>query len=260
MVAHPFASLLLFYAAFICSPFVGTDLAARAPSQDALIEWQSFERQVRDGQIDKEVARSKLPEIMARLKNYAAAYPFLDNSNWTFPVKGYDKHSIGGRNGNGFQPDIYYGQSAIKGYDFFDGNKHGGHPAHDIFVRDRNQDGLDDTTMKPIEVVTMTTSLVIGVANDWKSGSLLRGGNVAWLYNPLLGMIFYYAHLDRISVKPGEFLKEGMPIGTVGRTGAAANEGRSQTHLHLMVLKYESGRLTPYDFHPHLSGNLHPPE
>jgi len=249
------AGFFLLSAALICSPFVGTNSAARASSQDALIDWQSFERQVRDGRIEKDVARWKLPEIMAHLKNYAAVYPFLNNSKWTFPVRGYDNRSVGGQNGDGFQPDIYYGRSAIEGYDFFDGNKHGGHPAHDIFVRDRNQDGLDDTTGKPIEIVTMTASLVIGVVTDWKPGSVLRGGNVAWLYNPVLGMIFYYAHLNTICVKPGEFLKQGAPIGTVGRTGAAANEKRSPTHLHLMVLKYDSGSLTPYDFYKYLADN-----
>ena len=55
----------------------------------------------------------------------------------TFHDRGYGPGSIGGVRGSGFRP---------KGYDFYDGNRHGGHPAHDIFVQDADQDALDDAT------------------------------------------------------------------------------------------------------------------
>ena len=126
---------------------------------------------------------------------------------------------------------------------------------HDIFIRDKDQNNLDDKTGKPVEVVAMVDSVIIGTEEGWKRGSNLRGGNVIWLYNPSLDMVFYYAHLDQISVKRGDVVKGGTVLGTIGRTGAAASEKRSPTHLHHMVLKYENRILNPYNYYSELAKN-----
>ena len=39
------------------------------------------------------------------------------------------------------------------GFDLFDMDVKGSHPAHDLFVYDKNQDNLDDRTWKPVEVL-----------------------------------------------------------------------------------------------------------
>ena len=83
-----------------------------------------------------------------------------------------------------FQPDAVYGPSGKKGYDFFDGNKHGGHPAYDIFIRDKNRDCLDDKTGKPVNALAMEDCAELSVNTGWSRGSAIRGGNYVWLYNP----------------------------------------------------------------------------
>ncbi len=212
-------------------------------------DWQKFELAVRDGAIDKAAAKKALPAIMAQLETLARHYSFAYGQNWIFPVPGYDLSAIAGKNGNLYRPDIVYGSSPVKGYDFFDGNNHGGHPAHDIIIRDTDQDCLDDRTNKPVAVVAVADCLVLGTHTGWQPGSPLRGGNVAWLYNPNLQMVFYYAHLDKVMVKPGQLLKAGEVIGTIGRTGFSAEKKDSPTHLHLMVLQYQDNQLKPFNFY-----------
>lgn len=211
--------------------------------------WQKFETSVRDGLIDKTTARRDLPVIMAAVEDLARHYSFTPRGRWVFPVAGYSLSAIAGKNGNDYQPDIIYGVSPIKGYDFFDGNRHGGHPAHDIFIRDNNQDCLDDHTHKPVAAVAAVDCLVLETYTGWYSASQLRGGNVVWLYNPNLKMIFYYAHLDKVMVKPGQFLKAGEVIGTIGRTGFSAYKKTSPTHLHLMLLQYLDYKFKPVNYY-----------
>ncbi|MDD5492566.1 MAG: M23 family metallopeptidase, partial [bacterium] len=207
---------------------------------------------VRDGQIDKTAARKVLPVIMAQVETQARRYSFAYGQNWIFPVQGSGVNDIAGNNGDLYQPDIVYGVSPVKGYDFFDGNKHGGHPAHDIFIRDVDQDCLDDRTHKPVPAVAMVDCLVLGTHTGWQNGSAIRSGNAVWLYNPNMQMIFYYAHLDKVMVKPGQLLKAGEVIGTVGRTGLLAEQKTSPTHLHLMVLQYQENGFKPYNYYANL--------
>ena len=186
---------------------------------------------------------------MAQLESLSQNYSFSYEQKWIFPVQGSGLSDVDGKNGDSYQPDIVYGASLIKGYNFFDGNNHGGHPALDIFIRDSDQDCLDDRTHKPVAAVAVVDCLVLGTHSGWQSGSKLRGGNVAWLYNPNLQMIFYYAHLDKVMVKPGQFLKAGEVVGTVGRTGFSAERKTSPTHLHLMVLQYQENNLKPFNYY-----------
>ncbi len=216
---------------------------------DPIEAWQIFELAVRDGAIDKTMVRKKLPGIMSQLETLARQYSYAYGPKWIFPVQGYDLKAIAGKNGNFYQPDIVYGASPIKGYDFFDGNKHGGHPAQDIFIRDADQDCLDDRNHKPVAAVAPVDCLVLGTHTGWQSGRTLRSGNAAWLYNPNVQMIFYYAHLDKVMVKSGQFLKAGEVIGTIGRTGFSAEKKDSPTHLHLMVLQYQENNLKPFDYY-----------
>lgn len=221
----------------------------KRPETNPIEAWQKFETSVRDGSIDKTTARRELPEIMAAIEDLARHYSFAPQEKWIFPVVGCDSSAIDGKNGNDYRPDIVYGASSIKGYDFFDGNLHGGHPAHDIIIRDNNQDCLDDRTHKPIAAVAVVDSLVLDTYTGWYPASQLRGGNVVWLYNPNLQMVFYYAHLDKVMVKPGQFLKAGEVIGTVGRTGFSAYKKTSPTHLHLMILQYLDHKFKPFNYY-----------
>jgi murein DD-endopeptidase MepM/ murein hydrolase activator NlpD len=148
----------------------------------------------------------------------------------------------------GFRPDIRYGSSPIKGYDFYDGNLHGGHPAYDIFIADKNMDCRDDRTHRPILVIAPIDLFVLSVFSNWKTGSDLRGGNYIWALDLPHNRLFYFAHLDSIIARSGEFLSAGDALGTVGRSGINAAVSRSPTHLHMMVLDVQGATLRPFDF------------
>ncbi len=204
---------------------------------DPASEWHLLYIKIRDRLIPKEEALSKLKELEALLKEF-----YLKNSkkeldeNLCFPLKGYSSHFIGGKGGSGYQP---------QGYDFFDGNDHRGHPGHDIFIRDKNQDGLDDTTGKPVEVISASSGIMVSVNLDWKPSNPLRGGNYIWIYEPIKNRYFYYAHLDKIFVKVGQIISKGDRLGTVGRTGVNAHPKRSPTHLHFVVHQSVDGYPKP---------------
>lgn len=44
-----------------------------------------------------------------------------------------------------------------------------------------------------------------------------------------------YAHLHKIQVKPGQRVKQGQKIGTVGATGYVRKSGRDASHLHFEI-------------------------
>lgn len=211
--------------------------------------WQKYELAVRDSKISIEKAAALLPKIVNDIDNFAQRYEFNKADTWVFPVEGYSAADIGGTHGEGYQPDIRYGSGKIKGYSFFDGNRHGGHPAHDIFIHDENRDCIDDRTGEPVYAAAMMDGIVLSTYKDWKSGSKIRGGNYIWCYHPQANLVSYYAHLKDITVESGQRVSAGDRLGTIGRTGFSAEPARSPTHLHLMVLKYSDGELEPYNYY-----------
>lgn len=235
------------------------------PDINPVSEWQNYEIAVRDGKLSKPDAIIKLAPLISGLSSYTASgFEKTSSSNpplekgdkvgfdddcWAFPLKGYNIRAM---DKNAFKPGIRYGHYNTKGYDFFDGNKHGGHPAYDVFIHDKNQDTLDDKTKKPVEALSMTDCLVLSLNTGWTKESVLRGGNYIWLYSAKQNKFFYYAHLKDIFVKPGQFVKKGELIATVGRTGRLAAKKTSPTHVHLMALEYRDGKLLPFDYYQKL--------
>ena len=215
--------------------------------KEVLADWQSFETGVRDNRIPKEEARAELKSLLSELSGAINSKYQMESGSWVFPIKGYSRKAM---NKDDFNPASVYGPYGVKGYDFFDGNRHGGHPAYDIFIRDKNQDSLDDKTKRNVKLLAMSDMLVLSLNNGWKKGSKMRGGNYIWLINPREKKLFYYAHMKDIFVKPGEFVRKGDALGTVGRTGYLADKKTSPTHVHLMVLEYDQGILKPFDYLP----------
>ncbi|MBJ7427572.1 MAG: M23 family metallopeptidase [Bacteroidia bacterium] len=165
-------------------------------------------------------------------KTYKKQVGFDTNlTQLVFPIQGYNYKAIGGKNGNGYLP---------AGFNYFDGNNHKGHAAHDIFINDKNQDELDDKTFKPVNILAMSSGVVIAMSQKWDSTSTVRGGKFIYVYNPTSNFIYYYAHCKDIKVKIGDVIKPKQVIATVGRTGLNAFKKRSPTHLHLMVLKLDA--------------------
>jgi hypothetical protein len=150
---------------------------------------------------------------------------------FVYPLRGQlQRYTIGSR-GRGYRAN---------GFDLFDTEVRGSHPAHDLFIRDGDQDNLEDRLGEPVDVLAFTSGVVLAVETEWGPASQMRGGNYIWIYDPCREGLFYYAHNKCVTVAPGQWVKAGEKIAEVGRTGYNAFKERSPTHLHLMFL-----RITP---------------
>lgn len=202
--------------------------------------------QIRDKTIEKETAIREITSLINSIKKEIKNKPKILNSGLhsVFPVRGYSPgQSIGGVADEGYVPGRY---------DFFEGNTHKGHPALDIFIRDVNQDCMDDITQKPVEILSMTSGVVIATEKKWDTASTLRGGKYLWIYDPVHNHLLYYAHNDRIIAETGQIVMPGDVLATCGRTGLNAFKKRSPTHLHLMILRFKNNMhpepINPYPF------------
>jgi murein DD-endopeptidase MepM/ murein hydrolase activator NlpD len=196
---------------------------------------------IRDGAISPDSARNAFRIVMGNLRASFQndSCPPADSSYFVYPVHNYlPRESIGGR-GKGYRSN---------GFDLFDRNVSGSHPAHDLFIRDKDQDNLDDRTWKPVDILSFSPGIVLATETGWKYDSELRGGNWIWIYDPCLDGLFYYAHNNIVQVQPGQRVKAGDKIAEVGRSGYNAYKKRSPTHLHLMYLQLDStGLPEPYN-------------
>ncbi len=217
-----------------------------AQAANPCVEFDALYARIRDRQIDRADALAQVRALLPRIREYAAQHGIGDAPGaWRFPLDGYGAEAIGGTNGSGYRPD---------GYDWFDGRASTGHPAHDLFIHDRNQDSLDDRTGKPVTVLSMASGVVVAAAADWDPRSGLRGGRYVYVYSPADRGFFYYAHNATVLVKPGDVVRAGMPIATVGRTGRNATMPRSPTHLHVMFLAVgDDGYPRPRDIYAELA-------
>ena len=200
--------------------------------------WKRIMSQVRESKLKRNQAVDSLRNYFDELYNYVKKrnQKVYRESEWVFPVRGYDNSAIGGVNGSGYVP---------ADFDFFESNS-GGHPAHDIFIKDANQDMLDDNTGKPVEILSMSGGIVIETRTNWTPDMMdIKGGNIVYVYDSYSNGLFYYAHLDKVFVEVGDFVKPGTTLGTMGRTGKNAYPKRSPTHLHIMYVICNNGELKP---------------
>lgn len=224
----------------------GTAMAS-ALSGSPLEAWNRYEKQVRDQSLPKDTLIARVPAVYASIRGLAAEPSRDTGFLWGIPVAGASLRDVGK---GGFRPGIRYGGSKVKGYDFFDGNLHGGHPAYDIFIRDKDRNAKDDGTDLPVEVLAPEDMILISKEDSWTPGSDMRGGKYAWALIPRADMLIYFAHLDTIYANPGDRVTAGKSFGRVGRTGKNAWAARSPTHLHFMVLRVAGGALRPVDYFP----------
>ncbi|RII26022.1 MAG: hypothetical protein CXR30_17825 [Geobacter sp.] len=200
---------------------------------------------IRDGKINRSLAQSELKRLLAQVREeyYRLVGKDLPLEKWVFPLANYDHRAITGGRNKGY---------IARGYDFFDGNRHGGHPAFDIFIHDRDQDNRDDRTGKEVQVRSLTRGIVVALERKWEPGSPLKGGKYIWVYDPDKDLLVYYAHNAELLVVLGEIVSPGDPLATVGRTGFNAAKHRSPTHLHLSVLKVRDGWPQPVNVYSDL--------
>jgi murein DD-endopeptidase MepM/ murein hydrolase activator NlpD len=201
---------------------------------------------IRDGKIDRRSARSQLSRLLAEVRQgyFQAGGAVQPGAEWVFPLAGYDVRAIEGGRSHGY---------IARGYDFFDGNRHGGHPAFDIFIHDRNRESLDDRSGRPVQVLSVTGGIVVAMEREWQQGSSLRGGKYIWVYDPAEELLVYYAHNGELMVDLGAIVRPGDVLATVGRSGFNAAKRRSPTHLHLSVLRVRDGRHVPVDVYRQLA-------
>ncbi|MBK5275396.1 MAG: M23 family metallopeptidase [Desulfuromonadales bacterium] len=227
-----------------------TPAAARSatPLTAACASFNELNTRIRDRRIGRPAAQTELTRLLAgvRAEYYRAGGRDYPRSEWVFPLAGYDSRAIDGGRQHGYVPG---------GYDYYSGNSHGGHPALDIFIRDRNQDSLDDRSGRPVKVVALTGGVVVALEREWEPGSPLRGGKYLWIYDPGSDLLVYYAHNNGLSVGLGEIVRPGDVLASVGRSGYNAAKRRSPTHLHFSVLKVGSGgQVVPMDVYRELKG------
>jgi len=204
------------------------------------IRFDRLVKQVRDGEIDRQAAQVAFQSLLRETAATCRARCGEGDAGgrWVFPLAGYGPAAIGGTRGEGYQPGRF---------DFFDGNRHRGHPAHDLFIHDRDQDALDDATRLPVGVVSVSAGIVASLERTWAPESAIRGGRYVCVLDPTAQRLYYYAHLKEVAVELGACVAPGSMLGTLGRTGTNAGQRRSPTHLHFMALDVRGGAPKPWD-------------
>jgi murein DD-endopeptidase MepM/ murein hydrolase activator NlpD len=103
----------------------------------------------------------------------------------------------------------------------------------------RKHEGIDIFAKKGTPVVAVCDGVIVS------SGNTPRGGRTLWLQSNRHPWKAYYAHLDQKKVKPGQVVKKGQMIGTVGNTG---NAKYTPSHLHFGIYKTLGGAMNPLPF------------
>ncbi|HEV7331200.1 MAG TPA: M23 family metallopeptidase [Flavisolibacter sp.] len=102
----------------------------------------------------------------------------------------------------------------------------------------RKHKGIDIFASKGTPVVAITDGVIV------ERGNTPIGGKVLWLKSSTHGWTAYYAHLDKQSVKEGQYVRKGQVIGTVGKTG---NARYTPAHLHFGIYR-ERGPINPLPY------------
>lgn len=203
-------------------------------------KWDILDSMITNLQIEEDEAFDLMKEYNTEVRSYFRQHKGVNVSrnDWVFPLKNYT--SVHYRDyGNDYK---------VAGYDYFQGSNTKGHPAHDLMIPDKNKDLLDDSTLKPVDVVSMSSGVVVATDTTWRAGSLLRGGKYVKIFDVTNNGLFYYSHLSEVIVRPGDIVVSGDKIGEVGRTGRKANLKEGKTHLHISFLKFnEDGYPFPED-------------
>ena len=108
-------------------------------------------------------------------------------------------------------------------------------------VRDggaRKHEGIDIFAPRHTPVVAVKAGIVTTVSNGG------RGGKTVWLKSLTDGFTYYYAHLQKQTVKAGQYVKQGEVLGTVGNTG---NAKLTPPHLHFGMYSFR-GAVDPLPY------------
>lgn len=222
-----------------CSVLPDTAESQHDTSPLTAFMFDETDRKIVNGSIDKEEAQELLKSYLPPLRRYFYKMGGMSvkKEDWAFPLANYSEITY--RDGGN---DFRLGE-----YDYFQGSNSKGHPAHDIMILDSNKDLLDDSTGKPVDVVSMSSGVVTAIDSSWKPGSTLRGGRYVKIYDVTNNGLFYYSHLSEVDVFPGMIVNAGDKIGEVGRTGRKAVMPQGKTHLHVAFLEFRDGYPIPVE-------------
>ena len=104
----------------------------------------------------------------------------------------------------------------------------------------RPHSGLDIAAPQGTPIKAVESGTVI------EAGDFFFSGNMVYLDHGQ-GLISLYAHMHTVSVKPGDKIKKGQKIGTVGETGRVTGP-----HLHLAIIANQT-TVDPLQFLPQLA-------
>lgn len=206
-------------------------------SQSIFQRWHQTDILIRDRKIEKDAAIDSIKYFVTQAVNEYKAINSLNTlkDDWVFPL--IDWTQVSYRTGGQDYKD--------KRFDYFQGGEYKDHPAHDIFILDKDSNGVEDSLGKKVTAVSMVNGVVISLLKGWKAGDFLRSGNYVKIFDPESQAIFYYSHLDSVFVNVGDFVKAGGPVAYIGRTGRKAFRGK--THLHIAYYKIVAGYPKPVD-------------
>lgn len=222
---------------FSASVFLASENFLFSQEQSIFMRWDKTDQLIRDRKIDADDARDSIAlYVPLAVKEFnSKKIQGTARQDWVFPMSGWTTvtYRAGGKD---------YKDEA---FDYFQGGEFRGHPAHDIFISDKDSNGVEDSTGQKVFADAMVTGIVLSKYSGWFKGDYFRSGNYVKLFDPVSEGIFYYSHLDSVFVEPGQVVKAGEPIGYVGRTGRKAIKGK--THIHIAYYKIEEGHPEPED-------------
>ncbi len=215
--------------------FVSIQTISYAQSTGVFERWHKTDQLIRERKIDEDDAKDSIAlYVKLGVKEFKSMNtPGTKRSDWVFPMSGYTWTSY--RTGGKDYKD--------EGFDYFQGGEFSGHPAHDIFILDKDSNNVEDSTGKQVNATAMVTGIVLSKYTTWFKGDYLRSGNYIKLFDPESKAIFYYSHLDSVFVEVGQLVKAGEVIGYIGRTGRKAIHGK--THIHIAYYKIVKGHPIP---------------
>ena len=104
-----------------------------------------------------------------------------------------------------------------------------------IFAKNRTHQGVDIHATRGTPIVAPVSGTI-----NFSKGGLTKSGEAVRLVGDD-GIDYWFAHLDKRSVKTGQRIEAGFTIGTIGNSGNARTTG---THLHL-EMKRNGERIDP---------------
>ncbi|MEO8514835.1 MAG: M23 family metallopeptidase [Ignavibacteria bacterium] len=219
--------------------FCISSLTALTYSQELTVydRWHKTDQLIRDRKIDEDDAQDSIAMyVKLGVQDFRKlGIPGTKRSNWVFPMFGFT-WSAYRTDGKDYKDETF---------DYFQGGEFSGHPAHDIFILDKDTNCVEDSTGREVFAVAMVTGIVLSKYDTWFRADYLRSGNYVKLFDPESKAIFYYSHLDSVFVNVGQLVKAGEPLGYVGRTGRKAIKGK--THIHIAYYKIDDGHPIPED-------------